>query len=232
MFTVFAQPKFAMGKLTEAPIGYELFIRQWRDGQWQLPTPFNRIGLLTLNNLLRQTIAQMPATIETLSFNLEQAQFIDPAFTAMIASVQRQTPIKLYTELTERIDEAVTASQLLAAAKRFKACGLAVCIDDVGTGQNSPALVLLLDDYITEYKFAFQNFQPLGSVEALMPKFEFWTKLAQRQHKQLVWEGIESGVELGLLLDRYPADVIQGYLFGRPQRLEEVLVEGCAASGD
>lgn len=232
MYTVFAQPKYSMKKAQGAPVGYELFIRQWHDGQWRLPDPFTGISALTLNNLLRQTIAQMPANIELLSFNLEQAQFVDPAFAAMIASVQRSTDIRLYTELTERLDEGVTAGQLLAGAKRFAACGLAVCIDDVGTGQNSPALVLLLDDYITEYKFAFQNFRPLTSVNELGPQLRFWTELAQRQHKLLAWEGIESDVELALLTARYPGDLLQGYLFGRQQRLADVAYEPYRVSGD
>ncbi len=232
MYTVFAQPKYLMTEAYGQPVGYELFIRQWNNGRWELPDPFTGIGVLTLNNLLRQTIAQMPAGIKLLSFNLEQAQFVDPAFTAMIASVQRHTDITLYTELTERIGEGVTAGQLLSAAKRFATCGLAVCIDDVGTGQNSPALVMLLNDYITEYKFAFQNFRPVASVNELAPQLKFWTELAQRQNKMLVWEGIESSVELALLTARYPGDLLQGYLFGHPARLDKVLYEPYAVSGN
>lgn len=231
MYTVFAQPKYSMAKSYGEPVGYELFIRQWRNGRWQIPDPLTGIGVLTLNNLLRQTIAQMPDSIELLSFNLEQAQFVDPAFTAMIASVQRHTDITLYTELTERIGSQVTAKQLLAAAKRFAACGLAVCIDDVGTGQNSPALVMLLNDYITEYKFAFQNFRPVLSVNELAPQLKFWTEMAQQQKKLLVWEGIESNIELALLTARYPGDYLQGYLFAHQARLEDVLYEPFEVSG-
>ncbi|MFD1483794.1 EAL domain-containing protein [Lacticaseibacillus baoqingensis] len=232
MYTVFAQPKYAMMKPTDAPIGYELFIRVWRDGQWDYPRPFELIGVVTLNRLLRQAIAAMPPSIELLSFNLEQAQFIDPAFTSMIASVQRSTSIRLYTELTERLGVGVTATQLLAAAKRFAACGLAVCIDDVGTGQNSPALVMMLNDYIAEYKFAFQNFRPLDSVTVLKPQLEFWTGLAQRQRKLLAWEGIESTVELALLQARFPGDLLQGFLFAKQARLETVAYTPQSVSGD
>lgn len=225
MYTVFAQPKYSMEKAYAAPVGYELFIRQWAQDHWALPDPFTGISVLTLNNLLRQTIARMPASVELLSFNLEQSQFVDPAFTAMIASIQRHTNITLYTELTERIGEGVTAGQLLAAAKRFAACGLQVCIDDVGTGQNSPALVMMLNDYITEYKFAFQNFRPMTTINELAPQLKFWTEMSQRQGKMMVWEGIESSVELALLTARYPGDLLQGYLFGHSARLDDVFYE-------
>lgn len=89
MYTIFAQPKYPMGAPQVRPIGYELFIKERRNGQWAQPLPFEGIGVMTLNHLLRQTITQMPAHIKILSFNLEQSQFIDPAFPAMIASVNQ-----------------------------------------------------------------------------------------------------------------------------------------------
>jgi EAL domain-containing protein (putative c-di-GMP-specific phosphodiesterase class I) len=232
MYTIFAQPKYPMGAPQVRPIGYELFIKERRNGQWAQPLPFEGIGVMTLNHLLRQTIAQMPAHIKILSFNLEQSQFIDPAFPAMIASVQASTDIELYTELTERLGAGITPGQLLNAAKRFATCGLQVCIDDVGTGQNSPALVMLLNDYISEYKFAFQNFRPMRSVNELSPQLKFWCDMAKKFHKVLAWEGVETSVELALLEAAYPGNLLQGYLFGKQHRIESVLYEPKKVSGE
>lgn len=232
MYTIFAQSKYAMDQPDAEPIGYELFVRRWDSGRWVLPDPFDKIGIVMLNNLLRQTIAKMPDHIQLLSFNLEQNQFVDPAYAAMVASVQQGTSIRLVTELTERLSECVKPQQLLDAAKRFTALGLEVCIDDVGTGQNSPALVTLMNDYVNEYKFAFQNFRPASTINELGPQLRFWTEMAQHHNKILAWEGIESGVELALLSARYPGNLLQGFLFSRPMPIPGVAYEPQAVSGE
>lgn len=221
MYTFYEQPKYAVSGLDNPPIGYELFIRQWNNNGWQLPKDFNAITSQTLRDLLYETIESMPNNVIMLSFNLEQSQFIDLKFLQMVADVQSRTDIKIFTELTERIAPGVTNQELIDAGRRFHEAGLYVCIDDVGTGQNTPGLVLGMNDYINEYKFAFQNFRPFNDINEIKQKLDFWYNLAQEKGKLLAIEGLEDQKELETVKEKYPCFVVQGYLMGKPQRVEQ-----------
>ncbi|WP_057151869.1 EAL domain-containing protein [Secundilactobacillus similis] len=217
--TFYGQPKFAAQQPTDVPVGYELFIREYRGNQWVLPTNFGDISADEIERLLTKALRTMPESITILSFNLEQLQFIDPVYIDMVARVQATTSIRLFTELTERTDPRVTDSQLLAAAKRFHDYGLLVCMDDVGTGDNTPSLVFKLNDYIDEYKFAFQNFRPFAHISDIAPELNFWYDLSQENDKMLAIEGLESAHDLAVVQHDYPCDIVQGYYTGKPALL-------------
>ncbi|ANZ60850.1 hypothetical protein AYR62_14890 [Secundilactobacillus paracollinoides] len=220
MLKFYGQPKFRSDGATQQPIGYELFIREYQNNQWCLPQDFCAITAGQIQHLLSDTVQAMPDNIELLSFNLEQIQFIDPVFTDAVASVQDTTDIQLFTELTERTDPRVTLNQLSRAAKRFHDEGLLVCIDDVGTGDNTPELVLALDDYIDEYKFALQNFRPFNHISDIESHVSYWYNMAQKYDKMLAIEGLENEEDLEVIRTKYPCDVIQGYYTGMPALIE------------
>lgn len=209
----------------ELAIGYELFIREYRDGHWILPEDFEAISAATLESLLLKSLQILPTETTLLSFNLEQTQFIDPQYADMIARVQAQTQIRLFTELTERNNPAVTVSQLLGASQHFKQLGLLVCVDDVGTGDNQPTLVMQLDDYVDEYKFALQNLRPFNAIQSVEPELKYWYDLAATHHKVLAIEGVETADELAFVQHHYPCDIIQGYYIGRPVKLFDPVAE-------
>lgn len=216
MLTFFSQPKFSgVTTETEQPIGYELFIREYQDHRWVLPADFDSITAAEIETLLTETLNQLPETIQLISFNLEQSQFIQPEYAEMVARVQATTPIKIYTELTERANPLVTPDQLLAGAQRFVALGLLVGLDDVGTGMNTPNLALKLNDYVSEYKFALQNLRPFNTIAEIADQLDFWSQLAQEQHKIMAIEGVESETELKQVQRDYPCDIIQGYYLGK-----------------
>lgn len=216
MYRFFGQPKYAGFGHGQSPIGYELFIRQLVNGQWVLPTDFNDITAETLHQLLTDVILTMHQSVEMLSFNLEQNQFVDPNFLDMVTDVQDHTKINLFTELTERLASGISAESLVRAACAFHKRGLLVCIDDVGTGQNTPQMVLSMNDSVDEYKFAFQDFRPYNDIRSIEPQLDFWYHLAERDHKMLAIEGVETKAELTEIQNKYNYDVVQGYLLGRP----------------
>lgn len=216
MYRFFGQPKYAGVGHGQRPIGYELFIRQLVNGQWVLPTDFNDITAETLHQLLTDVILTMHQSVEMLSFNLEQNQFVDPVFWDMVTAVQDHTKINLFTELTERLASGISAESLVRAACAFHKRGLLVCIDDVGTGQNTPQMVLSMNGSVDEYKFAFQDFRPYDNIRSIEPQLDFWYHLAQRNHKMLAIEGVETKAELTEIQNKYNYDVVQGYLLGRP----------------
>lgn len=214
--TFFGQPKFSRSGANDLAIGYELFIREAHGDEWTLPHDFGAITAPTIERLLGQVLEVLPKTTSIVSFNLEQTQFIDPAFAAMVARVQVKTDIHIYTELTERQDPNVTARELFFAAQHFKQLGLLVCIDDVGTGFNTPELVLQLDPYIDEYKFALQNLRPFNTMGEVESELQFWYDLAATKHKKFAIEGIETEDELLTITEKFPCDILQGYYIGKP----------------
>lgn len=218
MLHFIGQPKFS-GTEPHKLIGYELFAREYQNGQWHLPADFNQITAVSIERMLLEVVSLMDPTIQLLSFNLEQRQFIDPEYAAAILRVQQQTSIQLWTELTERADETVTCQQLQEGAARFKQAGLSVCLDDVGTGANTKELALALGSAVTEYKFALQNFRPYQSLAEVTARLAGWYRLANQQGKDLAIEGIETAEELVALTERFPAKVFQGYYLGKPALL-------------
>ncbi|WP_262316172.1 EAL domain-containing protein [Lacticaseibacillus parakribbianus] len=219
MLQFFGQPKFNPSDASGRPVGYELFMRQRVGNEWRLPTDFNAITAATLERLLIDTVAGLPASVRLVSFNLERRQFIDPAYLAAIARAQATTPIALYIELTERPDSSVSTQALAVAAHRFAAAGFTVVLDDVGTAANDSALMLLLNRDVQEYKFALQNLRPFACLAQVLPALEFWADQATRNGKLLAIEGIETQAEYDFITARFHPDLIQGYFTGRPALL-------------
>ncbi|WP_461215151.1 EAL domain-containing protein [Lacticaseibacillus sp. GG6-2] len=220
MFRFFGQPKFDLNPDNQKPIGYELFIREWRDERWVLPEDFNKLSAPIIEKLLTQIVAVVPDNITMLSFNLEQDQFVDPAYMAMVLRIEEHTKLRLFIELTERVAPCVTQAQLVAAAQRYADAGLLVCIDDVGTGQNTPQMVLQMGDSVAEYKFALQNFRPFKTIDDIKDELDYWYDLAKANHKFLAIEGLETDAEFQRIRQDYPCDVVQGYLLGKPALLD------------
>ncbi|WP_125708470.1 EAL domain-containing protein [Lacticaseibacillus porcinae] len=221
MFRFFGQPKFDLDPDHPWPVGYELFVRELVDGQWVLPKDFSQLTDVTIEKLLDEIIQVLPAHTTLISFNLEQDQFIEPKYLDMVKRVAARCSVRLFVELTERLSKGVSEKQLIAAAQRYHEAGILVCIDDVGTGQNTPEMVLKMNPSISEYKFALQNFRPFESLDEIKPELDFWYSLAHRHHKMLAIEGLETKSELDDIRKDYPCDVVQGYLLGKPTLLAD-----------
>lgn len=217
----FAQPKYSI--TTVKLIGYELFIREKQalTNDWQVPTDFSRFTPTIVTTLLADTLKLFPQGLSSVSFNLDQAQFIDLAYCDLLAALQRQIPIQLQIELTEHRGKGVqciTTEQLLQAAQAYQQAGLPICLDDVGTGTNQYTLVQNLAPFAFEYKFALQNVRQQLSVAEVNEQIGFWRQLALNQHKLFALEGFEFARDQAMI-QRFQPDVVQGYYFGRPQIL-------------
>lgn len=221
MFRFFGQPKFDLDPKHPWPIGYELFVRENVADRWVLPKDFSKLTADTIETLLNEIIQVLPEHTQLISFNLEQDQFIQPAYLEMVKRVQARCQFRLFVELTERLSADVTEAQIVVMTKRYFDAGVLVCIDDVGTGQNTPRLVQAVNESIAEYKFALQNFRPFNSLDEVLPQLDFWYDMAQRHHKMLAIEGLETEAELVRIRKEFPCDVVQGYLLGKPALLAE-----------
>ena len=218
MIRFFGQPKYHHLQPTEL-VGYELLLREWQSGHWVVPTDFHRYSSQEITRLLQQTLPALPATLALTSFNLNQTQFVDPHFLAALVDLAKMLPHPehLMVELTEH-DEHVSAAELVAAAQRYANAGLRLCLDDVSTGANQPPLAKRLSPYLSEYKFALQNFRAGDDARDPMPLLRQWHDRAVQEGKLFAIEGFEETADLDIAV-QYQPDVLQGYYFGRPALL-------------
>lgn len=219
MIRCWGQAKFSTDNIKLC--GYELFIREQVNDQWVIPADFSRFDPVEITTLLKATVQTMPADLKTISFNLDQRQFIDTQYCERLATIKDQTHARLYVELTERLGSGttlVTTEQLVTATRRFHDVGIPVCLDDVGTGTNQIALIQKLTPYVSEYKFALQNIRGTESLYQMQEQVRFWRNLALAQHKSFVLEGFEDRTDLPFIRDYHP-DIVQGYYFSMPHKM-------------
>lgn len=218
MIRFWGQPKF--GPDQAKMIGYELFLREYSQAQdqWLVPTDFSKFSARDVYQLLDATLNTFPQGLKLISFNLDQAQFVDDTYSNLIGAVVQKHDFDLIVELTERVGAGVyviTTESLVQAAKRFNDAGVKVCIDDIGTGLNQPALIAALDPYTVEYKYALQNVR--GRLDSATIKVELstWQCRAVAKGKYWVIEGFEDEADKALIAAFHPS-LVQGYYYGRP----------------
>lgn len=220
MITFYGQPRFALATLSKQAVGYELLIRQHINVEWRLPEDLTKLPPEQFQELLEKALRALPPTTKHVSFNLERVHFVDPRFLKMVQTVQANTPVQLIVELTERHDARIDNLTLVAAAKRFFDAGIAVCIDDVGSGNNLPGVVEALTPYATAYKFGMQNLRLFTDTADLNDRLAFWAAKAAANHKQFDVSGVESLTDLDQLKTIPNCEIVQGYFFGQPVPLE------------
>lgn len=201
-------------------LGFELFLRELdpKTKRWQVPQDFSVFTPNIVVTLLTETLQTLPEGLELVSINLDQEQFVDPEFSRLLAELADNLSFKLVVELTERQghgDRKIAEADLIKSAKRFSTNGLAVCLDDVGTGENQLDLVQLLDPYVSEYKYALQNVRGSLPTAVIFDELQLWQKRARNQNKFLAVEGFEEVSDVALIDYLHP-DVVQGYLYAKP----------------
>ncbi|MDP5291130.1 EAL domain-containing protein [Oceanimonas sp. CHS3-5] len=115
-------------------------------------------------------------------------------------------------ELTESVllDKQQQAIPLLYGLREL---GCAIAIDDFGTGYSS--LSYLQDLPVNSLKIDRSFIQRLGESRSSNAILAAVTGLARELEFKVVAEGVETEEQMQAL-DRYPVDLIQGYLTGRP----------------
>lgn len=215
------QPKF--DPINAKIIGYELFLREQSmlGSHWRVPADFSCFTPETVIEMLAGTLNTLPKGLKVVSFNLDQEQFIDPAFTQLIIDLKSTVSYQLVVELTERIGNGirnVRLQDLIDAAKHLADADVGVCIDDIGTGKNQLALVEALDPYVFEYKYALQNVRGKLDSDTIAIQISTWHKRAIDHGKVFVLEGFEEAADTEYIEHFHP-DIVQGYFYGRPHNI-------------
>ncbi|MDA8261610.1 MAG: EAL domain-containing protein, partial [Actinomycetota bacterium] len=159
----------------------------------------------------------------TLSVNVSGHQLLAPGFTELVDELLAQSgfePERLTLEVTET---ALMADLEVATARmrRLRDLGVGLAIDDFGTGYSS--LTYLRKLPFTEMKLDRSFISGLGSDAGDEAIVSSVVKLGQTFGIRTVAEGVETELQYSRLL-AMGCDAAQGYLFGRPMPLQDLLL--------
>lgn len=183
------------------------------------------IGKWVLDQACRQLAAWRDVGYEKLrmSVNVSTLQFERQDWIETISGALKSSglpPSALELELTETVvmKNCERAAERLA---QLRALGISSAIDDFGTGYSSLKYLqnLPIDTLKIDQSFV-RNLDPLSNGEsgngAIVRAI---VTLAQQLGLRVVAEGVETNDELALLR-RLGCDLVQGYLFAKPMRVE------------
>lgn len=228
---VFYQPKYNLH--TQAITSVEALVR-WRhpvrgfigpDLFIPIAEKTNRIAPLTLHVLshvvrdlaaLRVDQPGITAAINISAKLLSSAPF-NNAVEQIIAQCAVPTEALVF-EVTESAAMSDTDAAI-SALRRYRALGIAVSMDDYGTGQST--LTYLRELPLNELKIdrSFVQFASKNREDALLVQSTI--ELAHQLGLKVVAEGVEDGACLDFLVAA-GCDLVQGYLISRPLPLSEL----------
>lgn len=217
MYRYFIQPQ--LDKFNNSLIGYEMLIR-YREtvtAPWTLPASFDKIPITAQIELLQATARELALKVGSVSINFNRKQFLNPDIASAVIAAQKQLfPIKVIVEVTEEPGESAYAlDALITQIRHFRANGLELSLDDVGTGINVYDHIAPLLPLAAEIKFAMQNFRVADRASEIPTQLRFWNEVATANGQRLILEGVETAAE-DQLADSLDIPLRQGYYYGKP----------------
>lgn len=214
--------------------GYEALLR-WRHPQLGLVSPAEFIPLAEDSGLilpigewvLRTACAeatrwQPPYRI---SVNVSAVQLGEPGLVETVRSVLAETGLAAARLELEMTETAVFSNreQALLVLREIKEAGVGIALDDFGVGYSS--LDALRSFPFDRIKIDRSFFSGGGTPEQTVVLVEAVLSLGRTFGMSVLAEGIETPDQLALLTEAGCQEA-QGYLFGRPTPLEEILRSG------
>lgn len=215
MLRFFIQPQ--LNTIVDSVIGYEMLIKEYRDGTWRMPASFSAIPAHDMAELLIATAKELSLKVGSVSFNVDRNQILDDQLIhALIAAQTVLRPVKLIIELIENdVKPSVSDEQLIEVVTQLNDFGIQFCLDDVGSGINTWPAVKPLLPYTRELKYALQNYKEHLDESAAENHVTFWQNLATKHQMRFILEGIEDDND-DVWADSMNIDLRQGYYYGRP----------------
>jgi diguanylate cyclase (GGDEF)-like protein/PAS domain S-box-containing protein len=227
-FELHYQPLFEMSD--RRLIGFEALIRlPTEDGTLIPPLEFipvaeelrliGKIGAWVLREACR-TAATWPEDL-TVAVNLSPAQF-SAGFSDVVAAALKESGLagrRLELEITETL--LLRNSQvIMAELHALKAMGVAIVMDDFGTGHSSLSYLWRFPfDKIKIDRSFMQGFE--GSNRDASTVVKTIIALGRELNMRVTVEGVETAAQAAFL-DKIDGDQAQGYFFGRPVPGSEV----------
>ncbi|HDS9725244.1 TPA: bifunctional diguanylate cyclase/phosphodiesterase, partial [Enterobacter bugandensis] len=174
----------------------------------------NEIGKNVLELACREAASwAVPARI---SVNVSPVQLGTKSFTAMVQSILKETGLP-----ASRLELEVTESSLfsdsntpLTILKKLRSLGVKISIDDFGTGYSSLSRLSELNFDKIKIDKSFVN--PISTQDDALNIVKLITGMAKSLNMRVIAEGVETEAQLERL-QALGCDLVQGYLFGKPQ---------------
>ncbi|WP_214464563.1 EAL domain-containing protein [Levilactobacillus brevis] len=198
--------------------GYECLLRQHNpDGSWSLPQQLASLPLQRVIFLLEDTFKVLPSKEITLSINLEYDQIVSPEFHYFVRwAISKITPMTLAVEFTvNRPVRRLNRALFLRRIREARAYGMRFDIDNVGSTLDSLKNIQWLLPQVDSLKCSMRSFRKDDASVWLDLNLQFWNRLSQDNHIQLILMGVEDAAD-EQLAEQLKIPVRQGYRFGRP----------------
>ena len=225
-FVVFYQPQ--MDLKSGEICGYEALVRWERPGEGIIsPMDFipvaeetgiiKQLGEWILRKACQDGANWISSGIVAVNFSAEQFRF--PGVDEMIRDVLEETgldPQRLEIEITESLF-LNHSSEIMATLRRIKALGVRIAMDDFGTGYSSLS-------YLTRFPFdkikidrsfvgQLSDDPQIGAIISSI------VGLGRSLSVDITAEGVETNEQV-VLLQAAGCSIVQGFLFGAPQRAD------------
>ena len=225
-FVVFYQPQMNLNE--NKLCGYEALIRWERPGEGIIsPMEFipvaEETGLIRPLGewILRRACNDAASWISdgTIAVNFSAAQFRYPGVVEMIAEILEETglePDRLEIEITESLF-LNHSPETMTILRKIKALGVRIAMDDFGTGYSSLSYVAQFpfDKIKIDRSFVSQlsDDPQIGAIIASI------VGLGRSLSVDITAEGVETEEQVALL-QAAGCSIVQGFLFGAPQRAD------------
>ncbi|WP_204120065.1 EAL domain-containing protein [Levilactobacillus wangkuiensis] len=205
--------------------GYECLLRQHNDdGSWSLPQKLDSLPLQRVIFLLEDTFKALPREDITLSINLEYDQILSPDFHYFVRwAISKITPMNLAVEYTANGQEGRLNRRLfLKRIRDGRAYGMRFDVDNVGSSLENLKNVKWLLPQVDSLKCSMRSFRKEDPSVWLDLNLQYWNRLSQENHIQLILMGVEDEAD-EQLAEQLKIRVRQGYRFGRPANPQEAM---------
>lgn len=223
-FVVFYQPQLDLK--TGQVSGYEALVRWERPGEG-IVSPGDFIPVAEETGLirplgewiLRRACQDAVTWIEKgiIAVNFSAAQFRFPGVDEMVAKVLEETGLdaqRLEIEITEGLFLNHSA-EIMATLRRIKALGVRIAMDDFGTGYSS--LSFLSRFPFDKIKIDRSFVRQLSDDPQIAAIISSIVGLGRSLSVDITAEGVETDDQV-TLLQAAGCNIVQGFLFGAPQR--------------
>lgn len=234
-FRLFYQPQVDVTNMKIT--GYEALIR-WQETKESLLLPNQFVPLLEDTGLIIQVgewilyracrdiaeLSRRNRDFRHVSVNLSARQFIDDAIAKRIAAIATECgvlPEQVVIEITESLMMTET-DRSLRILSELSNNGFRLSLDDFGTGYSS--LAYLRQFPINVIKIDKSFVQGLKTNQSDAAICEAIITIARQLDLQVVAEGIETAEQFNFMRQK-GCNSVQGYYFGKPVPLDELLCQ-------